>query len=69
MRGQDQSRRVSDAMRALGWARPNKSMMVRIDGKLTVGWVKGEQPWKEIQAERTTDGRLAIRCEGEEVPF
>ena len=31
-RGQDQSRRMADAMRALGWERPNKGNIVKIGG-------------------------------------
>jgi predicted P-loop ATPase len=47
-RGQDQSRRVSAAMHALGWRR-TKTRLVKIKGKLMVGYVKGEQPWSEVQ--------------------
>ena len=48
-RGQDQGRRMGDAMRALGWSRPNKSKLVRIGGRPVVGWVKGEQPWEQVE--------------------
>ena len=56
-RGQEQARRVSEAMRALGWRRPNDSMMVKIEGKQVVGWVKGDHPWETITFRRE-EGRL-----------
>jgi hypothetical protein len=51
-RGQEQSRRISDAMRSLGWDRANNARTVKIAGKMVVGWVKGEQPWRPWQAYR-----------------
>jgi len=40
--------RMGKAMRDLGWRRPNKAGIVRIDGKLVMGYVKGEQPWLPV---------------------
>jgi hypothetical protein len=51
-RGQEQSRRIADAMRSLGWDRANNARTVKIAGKMVVGWVKGEQPWRPWQAYR-----------------
>jgi predicted P-loop ATPase len=59
-RGQDQNRRVSDAMRALGWSRANSANTVKIDGKLVAGWVKGEQPRRQIKVTLAMDGTLRI---------
>jgi predicted P-loop ATPase len=57
---QDQSRRVSDAMKRLGWRRPNSAMTIKVDGKDVVGWVKGEKPWPEIVVQRCSDGTISI---------
>jgi hypothetical protein len=51
-RGQEQSRRVGDAMRSLGWSRANTAGTVKIQGRLVAGWVKGPKPWKSWEALR-----------------
>ena len=51
-RGQEQARRVSEAMRTLGWRRPNEASTVKIDGRSVVGWVKGDHPWETITFRR-----------------
>jgi hypothetical protein len=55
-RGQEQSRRVGEAMRKLGWDRPNVAGNVRIGGKLVSGYVIGEKPWRTVKAIRDRDG-------------
>jgi hypothetical protein len=40
--------RASDAMKRIGWKRPNKSGMLRFDGKLMVGYVRGNPRWKIV---------------------
>ena len=44
-RTQDQNRRMGEAMRALGWRRPNKAGLVKLEGKTVMGYVKGDPPW------------------------
>jgi hypothetical protein len=41
---------MGKAMRDLGWERPSKSALVRINGKVLVGYVKGNPPWGTINA-------------------
>lgn len=60
--GQAQSQRINSAMRELGWVRPNKSGMVDIDGEKVYGFIKGEQPWRPVKAERS-NGRLVVHYE------
>jgi hypothetical protein len=47
-------------MRDLGWERPNTARTVKIDGELVSGFVKGEKPWKTVDAYRTKEGVLHI---------
>jgi hypothetical protein len=54
---QDQSRRVSDAMRQLGWKRANSARTIKLDGKDVVGWVRGAHPWRAIRIRRDMEGR------------
>jgi predicted P-loop ATPase len=61
---QEQSRRVGDAMRKLGWERPNTGGTVKIDGELVSGFVKGERPWKTVTAWRTKEGDLHVMYSG-----
>jgi hypothetical protein len=58
--GQDQSKRVGEAMRCLGWHRANSGGTVKISGKLVSGFVKGEKPWQTVMAWRDKDGRLDV---------
>jgi hypothetical protein len=59
-RGQEQSRRVGEAMRKLGWRRANTAGTVKIECKLVSGFVKGEQPWQTVQAWRDKEGNLSV---------
>jgi predicted P-loop ATPase len=59
-RSQDQNKRVSDAMRKLGWRRPNKGGTARIAGTLVSAYVKGAQPWRTIDVSRLEDGRVWV---------
>lgn len=47
--GQVHNDRMGQAMRQLGWNRPSKSNLVRIEGKVVVGYVKGEPPWPTVK--------------------
>jgi Virulence-associated protein E len=74
MRAQVHNQRMGDAMRKLGWVRPNKSGLLSIEGRMVSGYVKGDQPWPMIKAERTYDlGQHQLRVFSEpepgEVPF
>jgi predicted P-loop ATPase len=57
---QEQSKRVGQAMRDLGWRRPNESGYVKIDGEPVSGYVKGEKPWHTVVATRDKDGNLYV---------
>ena len=59
-RGQEQSRRVGEAMRKLGWRRANTAGTVKIEGKLVSGFVKDEQPWQTVEAWRSKEGNLSV---------
>ena len=59
-RGQDQSRRMADAMRSMGWQRANSGGTIRTARGLVSGWVKGEQPWVQIFVTRDKD-RVSIQ--------
>jgi virulence-associated protein E len=72
-RSQDQNRRVGEAMRKLGWRRPNTAGNVRLEGKLVSGYVKGEQPWRTLSARRRYDKEtgerwLEVWCADEDRP-
>jgi predicted P-loop ATPase len=54
-RAQMHNQRMGEAMRKLGWRRPNKAGLISIEGKMVSGYVKGEQPWKPIKAVRSFD--------------
>jgi hypothetical protein len=54
-RTQEQNARVGKAMRELGWRRANTAGTVKIQGKLVMGYVRGEAPWTVIMAERRFD--------------
>jgi predicted P-loop ATPase len=55
-RTQDQNRRLSDAMRQLGWGRANKARTIKVEGRDVMGFVCGEQPWRLISVMRDKDG-------------
>ena len=57
---QDHNRRVGAAMRKLGWDRPNKGGVVRIEGKVVSGYIRGPQPWKCIKVFREKDRGLMV---------
>ena len=61
-RSQDQNARVGVAMRDLGWRRPSKGKMVRIGGKLVMGYVRGEQPWATVTVSRSPEYGLHIKA-------
>jgi hypothetical protein len=61
--GQEQSRRVGDAMRVLGWQRPNSARTVKINGELVSGFVKGEKPWRTVDVWRSKEGELRVGYE------
>src|SRR5215472_11625170 len=62
-RGQEQSRRVGEAMRKLGWRRANTAGTVKIEGKLVSGFVKDEHPWNTVVAWRDKEGHLSVAYE------
>jgi predicted P-loop ATPase len=55
-RTQDMNRRLGEAIRSAGWQRPNKSGLIKINGRLVSGYIKGRQPWATLTATRTLDG-------------
>jgi hypothetical protein len=57
---QEQSCRVGEAMRALGWKRPNSGGTVKVDGELVSGYVKGEKPWRTVNVWRSKEGWLHV---------
>jgi hypothetical protein len=57
---QEQSKRVGQAMRDLGWRRPNESGYVKIDGEPVSGYVKGEKPWPTVTAWRDKEGKVWV---------
>jgi len=59
--GQHHNINMGDAMRKLGWVRPNKASTIKIAGHNVSGYVKGEQPWTLISAEWVTDKELGTR--------
>ena len=59
-RTQDMNRRLGDAIRKAGWQRATKTGVVRINGKVVSGYVKGPKPWATVTATREPDGRLAL---------
>ena len=65
-RGQEQSRRVGEAMRKLGWDRANSGGTVKIDGKLVSGYVIGRKPRPTVEAIRDCDGLYVRLAEDEE---
>ena len=63
--GQEQNRRVGDAMRHLGWKKAKTK--VRIDGKPVHAYIKGPQPWRTIKAERDRDSlRVWVEADASE---
>jgi hypothetical protein len=62
---------IPDAIRQVGWRRPNKSGLVKIKGKLVSGYVRGDVPWREVIARRSRlDGQeyLSVAQVGEGKP-
>jgi hypothetical protein len=57
--------RVAEAMKRIGWKRPNSAGTARFDGKLLVGHVRGNARW-EIKVERDQHGLYVISEEEEE---
>jgi predicted P-loop ATPase len=57
---QAQRVRVGDAMRALGWDRPNDAGTVKINGKMVSGFVKGNPPWQRVYADRDKERHLHV---------
>jgi predicted P-loop ATPase len=56
---QDMNRRLGEAIRRVGWRRANSSGLIKIKGKLVMGYVRGNEPRREVIARRW-------RWEGEE---
>jgi predicted P-loop ATPase len=59
-RTQEQSKRLSDTMRQLGWRRANKARTIKVEDKDVSGYVCGEQPWRLISVMRGKDGQLSV---------
>ena len=59
-RTQEQSRRLGDAMRQLGWRRANKARTIKVEGRDVMGFVCGEQPWRLISVMRNKNGELLV---------
>lgn len=59
VRGQEQSRRVTEAMGRLGWERPRNNQ-VKINGRQVTGFTKGPQPWKEVSNRDGADVKLSL---------
>ena len=66
LRSQDQNARVGAAMRQIGWHRANTGDTVKIDGKLVVGYVRGQQPWRTVAASRDRDGLLVYYADDDQ---
>ena len=49
---QEAYQRVAEAMRRIGWKRPNKAGTARVDGKLVSVFVRGKAPHKTITVAR-----------------
>jgi predicted P-loop ATPase len=64
-RTQDQNKRVGDAMRKLGWRRPNKAGLAKIGGAPVSAYVKGEQPWRTIEVTFSQYGGLPFASYGD----
>jgi predicted P-loop ATPase len=65
-RTQELNRRMGDAMRQLGWDRPNKAKLVRIKGRLVSGYVIGEAPWPMVVWGK--DGYTTGQLDKEDMP-
>ena len=59
-RTQEQSKRLGDAMRQLGWRRANKARTIKVEGRDVMGFVCGEQPWRLTSVMRGKDGQLSV---------
>ena len=59
-RTQDTNRRMGEAMRGLGWKRPNDAGTVRINGKLVSGFVRGEAPYEWMVATERDEHGLNV---------
>jgi predicted P-loop ATPase len=58
-RNQEQSRRVGEAMRQLGWKRPNAAGTVKINGRNVSGFVNShKRPSRNVQIKTTVDQGL-----------
>jgi hypothetical protein len=58
--------RASDAMKRIGWKRPNKAGMLRFDGgKPVVAFVRGKPPYWKIDVERDPQHGLSVVSEKE----
>jgi hypothetical protein len=59
-RTQDQSKRLSDAMRLLGWRRANTARTIKVEDEDVMGFVYGEQPWRLISVMRDKYGEVSV---------
>lgn len=57
---QDAYMRASEAMKRIGWKRPNKSGSLRFDGKPEVAFVRGNPPHWKINVERNPFGLSVV---------
>jgi hypothetical protein len=59
---QESQMRTAEAMKRIGWKRPNKSGMLRFGGKPEVAYVRGNPRWK-INVERSPQLGLSVVSE------
>jgi hypothetical protein len=57
--------RAAEAMKRIGWKRPNSACTARFNGQLQVGYVRGNRRW-EIKVSRDQHGLYVISEEEEE---
>jgi hypothetical protein len=64
LREHNASLRVGNAMRALGWQRPNRQGKIKVNGETISGYIKGKSPWTNVTATRNF-GHLIVDVKGE----
>jgi predicted P-loop ATPase len=64
LREHNASLRVGNAMRALGWQRPNRQGRIKVNGETLSGFIKGKSPWTNVIATRNF-GHLIVDVKGE----
>jgi hypothetical protein len=63
LREHNASLRVGNAMRALGWERPNRQGRIKVNGEALSGFVRGKSPWTNVTVTRSL-GQLEVKIEG-----